>query len=230
MPATPIELLRAFPLFRHAGEQTLATLAPLVRSVSYAHGQALWDVGELPDQAYFLSHGLVEIVRPTQAGEEVGLALFGPRECPGLFAMLDGRRFPAGARVLSEEARVLCVPREALVRAVDQDAEVSRAMSDVLRQHNAILRGKVDVVTAGEVAQRLATLLEVLGERFGDEQDGVLQIPLTLTRRVIARLVGARVETVIRVLSRWEKEQFVETTPEGFVVRSQARLHEESQR
>ena len=58
---------------------------------------------------------------------------------------------------------------------------------------------------------------------------GELIVPITLSRRVVARLVGARVETVIRVLSRWEKEAFIETHEEGgFVVRDVSRLKNEA--
>ncbi|MBL8742920.1 MAG: Crp/Fnr family transcriptional regulator [Myxococcales bacterium] len=104
-------------------------------------------------------------------------------------------------------------------------------MSEVLRQHNAVLREKVDVLTAGEVPQRLATLFLVLLERFGDEGDqGELQLPVVLSRRVLARLVNARVETVIRVLSKWDKESFVETSDQGFIVRDTGRLHAEAGR
>lgn len=192
------------------------------------HGESLWRAGDSPSHGYFLVRGLVEVTRATADGEEVALALFGPRECPGLFASLEGKCFPAGARCLSETAEVLRVERKALLHAVDHDSAITRALGAVLQQHNAILREKVDVVTAGEVTQRLATLFLLLGERFGDERDeGGISIPLVLTRRVLARLVGMRVETVIRILSRWERERFIETSEDGFLILDPGRLSDE---
>lgn len=228
LAATTPDKLKGFPLFRQASAETLRDLAAATVLTTLAQGDHLWRVGDAPSHGYFLARGLIEITRATPDGEEVGLALFGPRECPGLFASLEGKKFPAGARCLSDDAEVLRVDRSALLHAVDRDSAVTRALGAVLQHHNAVLREKVEVLTAGEVPQRLATLFHLLAERFGDEREtGELSIPLTLTRRVIARLVGVRVETVIRVLSRWEREGFVETSDEGFLVRDPARLRAE---
>lgn len=225
MSANLSDKLRGFPLFRQAHPDTLRDVANATGAAVLQHGDVLWHAGEVPSQVYLLTRGLIEISRATPDGEEIGLALFGPRECPGIFATLEGKKFPASARCLSEDAEILRIERSVLLHAVDHDSGVTRAMSEVLRQHNAILREKVDVLTAGEVPQRLATLFHVLAERFGDDNDkGELTVPLTLTRRVIARLVGVRVETVIRVLARWEREAFIETCEGGFVVRDSARL------
>lgn len=228
MSAPIVDKLRGFPLFRQATAETLRDIADATTVTICQQGDFLWHAGDVPAHCYFLTRGLLEITRATPDGQEIALALFGPRECPGLFAALEGKRFPAAARCLSTDAEVLRVELSALLRAVDQAPTVTRAMSQVLRDHNAILREKVEVLTAGEVPQRLATLFHLLGERFGDDDvTGALSIPLTLTRRVLARLVGVRVETVIRVLARWEREAFVETSERGFVVRDPARLRSE---
>jgi len=72
-------------------------------------------------------------------------------------------------------------------------------------------------VSAGSVPARLATLLLQLAERFGDEDEsGVCVVPILLSRSALARLVSARVETVIRALSGWSKANLVRTTESGF--------------
>jgi CRP/FNR family transcriptional regulator len=63
-------------------------------------------------------------------------------------------------------------------------------------------------------------LLLTLAERFGDEQEGHgTLVPVVLSRGELSSLVGARVETVIRVLSRWQKQGLLETSREGFLLR-----------
>lgn len=231
MPRNTAEALRTFPLLRNASEETLARLAGTALSEELGYGEFVWRASETPSRIAFLRRGIIEIVRLTAAGGEVTLALFGPRECPGLFAALDGRKYPADARVLSEGAELVWLQRDALLQAVDADPGLGRALSEVLRQHTAVLREKVDVLTAGEVPQRLAMLFVVLLERFGDEgAGGELQLPVVLSRRALARLVNARVETVIRVLSKWDRESFVETSEQGFVVHDTGRLHAEAGR
>jgi len=55
-------------------------------------------------------------------------------------------------------------------------------------------------------------------------EDGSIVVPVALSRRELARIVGATVETVIRTMSRWGREGIVETTSSGFVVRDPAAL------
>lgn len=226
-----VTALRTFPLLRQASPEAVDRLAARAQRLELTLDQRLWTSGEMPTSLHFLRRGLVEMVRLMPSGAETSLALFGPRECPGLFAALDARPYPADARVLSESAELLTVARDALLAEVDADPALGRALNQVLRHHNAVLREKVDILTAGEVPQRLATLLIVLSERFGDEGDtGELSLPIVLARGVLARLVGARVETVIRVLSKWDKEGFVTTTDNGFTVHDPKRLRSEAGR
>lgn len=228
MTASLTDKLHGFALFRNAQPETLRDVASATVSTLYRQGDLLWRGGDVPTHVYFLARGLIQITRPMPDGTEIGLALFGPRESPGVFAALEGKKFPAFARCLSVDAEVFRVERATLLRVIDHDPGVTRAMSEFLQHHTAILREKVDVLTAGEVPQRIATLFHVLAERFGDENEsGELTIPLTLTRRVIAQIVGVRVETAIRVLARWEREAFVETSEAGFVVRDPSRLQAE---
>ncbi len=43
-------------------------------------------------------------------------------------------------------------------------------------------------------------------------------IPLALTRQEIADMTSTTVETAIRVMSRWAKENVVATRPDGFAL------------
>jgi CRP/FNR family transcriptional regulator len=82
-------------------------------------------------------------------------------------------------------------------------------------------------MSAGSVERRLAALLQHLLDRFGDElEDGETVIQVALSRAELASLVGATLETTIRMMSRWRREGIVSTTTEGFVVHAPERLDE----
>ena len=49
--------------------------------------------------------------------------------------------------------------------------------------------------------------------------------PIHLSRNEVASLVCARIETVIRIMSRWQKEQLVLSVPEGFLLPDPDSLH-----
>jgi CRP/FNR family transcriptional regulator len=51
-----------------------------------------------------------------------------------------------------------------------------------------------------------------------------VEIPIQLTRQEVAELVGTTVESAIRVLSRWGREELVITRESSFLIPSLERL------
>ena len=220
MPVTP-SALREFDLFRGGSERLLRTVSDATSRQVFQEGHRLWLAGDLPHTAYFLVRGLVQVMRTLPNGEEATLGLFGPRECAGILAVLGTRQaYPADAFAASE-VEVLCVPASVVIAAVEADAALAVAANRVLANHAQLLRAKIDVLTAGEIPQRLATVLLHMADRFGQTSaDGRIEVPVVLSRRSLCRLVGAREETVIRVMTRWAREGLVETISSGFLLRS----------
>jgi CRP-like cAMP-binding protein len=56
------------------------------------------------------------------------------------------------------------------------------------------------------------------------KNEGPLYVPVPLTRQDFADMVGARVETVIRIMSRWQKDGLIGHNEHGLWVRDRATL------
>jgi CRP-like cAMP-binding protein len=216
-PAEIIRRLKSTQLFAGLSDEILATIATETMPRSYAEGAYLWRAGDSASHFTVIQSGLVEVRRPTPSGESTMMGLFGPRESVGDFAVLDLGTYPADAIAISETLEVLRIRAPVLIETLRNQPHVATALNRSLLGHVKVLRAKIDVMTAGSVDKRLATLMQHLLERFGDEGgDGKLHIPIALSRVQLARVVGARVETVIRTMSKWQKEGWLETTSEGF--------------
>ena len=68
-------------------------------------------------------------------------------------------------------------------------------------------------------AQRRAVLQAV-----GRAERGGVFIPMSLSRQELADLTGTTIETCIRIMSRWGKEDILVTEKDGFIVRDRAAL------
>jgi CRP/FNR family transcriptional regulator len=64
----------------------------------------------------------------------------------------------------------------------------------------------------------LARLLLRLAKELGRSDLGAVFIPLALSRQELADMTGTTIETCIRIMSRWEKEDTVHTQEDGFVL------------
>ena len=70
----------------------------------------------------------------------------------------------------------------------------------------------------GSAEYRAARLFLTLADRVGLPVEGRIRIPLTLSRQEIADLIGTTLETAIRLMSRWQKDEVVLTGKDGFVI------------
>ncbi len=219
--------LRVSPLFRDVAPSSLHRFARETALVRVDEGAALWRPGALADRFMLVQRGLVQVLRRMPTGDVATLALFGPRECVGVVAVLNRKPWPAEAIAHGDHVEVLAVRAEPVLDAMREDPSLAMAANRVLCDATEMLRSRIDVLSAGAVPQRLAALLLHLGERFGDtDEGGALRIPLALSRASLARLVSARVETVIRTASEWQKRGLLVTDATGFEVRDAAALQQ----
>ncbi len=211
----------AVPLFQCLKPEERRLLAPVCRAVGYEKGEEIFREGAPAEDLCFVVLGRVKVVK-AGPDRDVILGLFGPGEPVGAVAVFEGGRFPASAFAL-EPSTVLRVPERAFFAAIDAHPEMTRSLLQglMVRQFE-ITRRLADL--SAPVERRIARLLLTLASRMGRTASGHVEIPLALSRLEIAELTGTTVETAIRVMSRWGKEDLVVTTPDGFVVHDEAAL------
>jgi CRP-like cAMP-binding protein len=211
--------LAGFALFSSVADLSLAQLACEATRHRYKAGEHIWYAGDAAAHFTLIDHGIVEIERVRRSGDGVVLGLFGAGQSVGLPALLAGKPYPADALALSVQVDIVRVRAAAVLRLMREHLPLSLAVNQALLQHNAALRASLEIVGAGAVPKRLAALFLFLGRRFGaSDGSGSLHIDVALTREQIGRLVGARVETVIRIISRWQKAGWMKSTRGGMEI------------
>jgi len=219
--STALPHFTAVPLFQCLRPEERRVLAPVCRAVAYEKGAEIFREGAPAEDLCFVVLGRVKVVK-AGPDRDVILGLFGPGEPVGAVAVFEGGRFPASAVAL-EPSTVLRVPERAFFSAIDAHPEMTRRLLQglMVRQFE-ITRRLADL--SAPVERRIARLLLTLASRMGRAAASRIEIPLALSRLEIAELTGTTVETAIRVMSRWGKEDLVVTSPDGFVLNDEAAL------
>jgi CRP-like cAMP-binding protein len=86
------------------------------------------------------------------------------------------------------------------------------------------LTNRLAELTGGRIEPRFARLFLKLGSQMGRRERGGTFIPLALSRQELADLTGTTIETCIRIMSRWNKDEVVRTDKDGFVVLDRTEL------
>jgi CRP-like cAMP-binding protein len=211
--------LLSVSLLRRVSEERVKELANHAVRRTLSADEHLWRAGTPADAFTVIAKGLVRVERTMASGEVATLAIFGPRESVGETAAVQGVPFPADCIATSPKVEVVQLAADVLRAAMERDRHVADAVHAAVLHHTQALRAKIEIMSAGSVPARLASLFLHLAERFGDQDEaGVTAIPVVLSRSALAHLVSARVETVISVLTTWQRSGLLRRTESGFEI------------
>jgi CRP/FNR family transcriptional regulator len=217
------QILRDTPAFRRLSADDRQRVAAAARITTYAKGETVFAEAEPSDFFYSVATGRVKVVKMLPSGKEVILEVFGAGEPLGAVAVYEGRPFPASA-IAMEDTSCILIPRGAFFALLEQHPTLVRGILTGLTLRLIELTKRLAELSGGRVEARFARLFLKLAQDVGRPGDGGPFIPLPLSRQELADMTGTTIETCIRIMSRWGKEEVVRTEKNGFTVLDAATL------
>ena len=220
---TADELLRTTPIFSRLSPADRKTIAEVSRVQQFARGETIFEQDSPSDAFYAIASGRVKIFKMMPNGKDVILEVFGPGDPLGAVAAYMDRPFPASASAL-EDTTCVIIPRPAFYRLLETQPSLVRGLLLGLTFRLVELTNRLAEMTGGRIEPRFARLFLKLASEMGREERGGAFIPLALSRQELADLTGTTIETCIRIMSRWNKDDVVRTEKDGFVVLERGEL------
>ena len=214
---TAEELLRTTPIFSRLSPADRKTVAEVSRVQEFAKGETIFEQDSPSDAFYAISSGRVKIFKLMPNGKDVILEVFGPGDPLGAVAAYMDFPFPASASAL-EDTTCVIIPRAAFFRLLEAQPSLVRGLLLGLTFRLVELTNRLAELTGGRIEPRFARLFLKLASEMGRPERGGTYIPLTLSRQELADLTGTTIETCIRIMSRWNKDDVVRTDKDGFVL------------
>jgi CRP/FNR family transcriptional regulator len=217
MPVNLEDLLRQTTIFRRLSPPDRQRLATVTTVRTYEKGALLFSEGDASDQLYTVVSGRVKVFKTTARGTDVILEIFGPGDPVGAVAVYESRPYPASAVAL-EPTTCLLVSRQAFFSLLETYPTMVRGLLTGLTHRLIELTNRLGELSGGRVEARLARFFLKLATDMGQHVPDGTFIPLALSRQELADMIGTTIETAIRVMSRWGKENLVRTEKDGFLV------------
>jgi CRP/FNR family transcriptional regulator len=218
--STPVnleELLRQTTIFRPLSPTDRQRLAAVTAVRTYEKGALLFSEGDASDQLYTVVSGRVKVFKTTARGTDVILEIFGPGDPVGAVAVYESRPYPASAVAL-EPTTCLLISRQAFFSLIETYPTMVRGLLTGLTHRLVELTNRLAELSGGRVEARLARFFLKLAADMGQHRPDGTFIPLVLSRQELADMIGTTIETAIRVMSRWGKDNLVRTEKDGFLV------------
>lgn len=207
---TGIEVLRSSNLLNGLSEDEVSELAGVSRLAMAEKGELIWLDGSSVSFFGVVGTGFVKMSRTTAGGHEVTTEIMGPGQVFGLLGVIDGTGCPQTAKAVCG-TWYLKVPKASFLPIYRQNIVLKEHL--IMRSTNR-LRQAFDMIShlsVGKVDQRVAAVLLMLSNSFGEDQKGGIQLTVPLTRQDISEMAGTTVESTIRVMSKWQKQGLITT-------------------
>ena len=217
------ELLRTTPIFSRLSPADRKTIAEVSRAQQFEKGETIFEQDSPSDAFYAITSGRVKIFKMMPNGKDVILEVFGPGDPLGAVAAYMDRPFPAGAVAL-EDTTCVIIPRTAFFRLLETQPSLVRGLLLGLTTRLVELINRLAELTGGRIEPRFARLFLKLASEMGRAERGGTFIPLPLSRQELADMTGTTIETCIRIMSRWGKDDVLRTEKDGFVLIDRATL------
>src|ERR671915_2057143 len=190
---------------------------------NYAPGDAVYREGEYGDALYVLVSGVMKLFRPYSGSKEATLRLLRDWDIFGHLAFAGEARQRAYAEAVTD-CVVKKVPKVFVERAIRQEPRVAFKMMTLLELRLVQYEELVKCLLPRETEVRLANLLPLLAQKFGQSRDGLVTIDLRLTHQDLAAMVASTRESVTKVLNEMRNRDVIEVNSGRITLKDPAAL------
>jgi len=164
--------------------------------------------GEDATTMYIILSGRVKLTQVTQSGDQVIVGYFGAGDGLGIIVALSNTDYPLSAEAVTD-CEAICWQREEMNQLMLTYPRLALNGMGMIAQRFVRLQDRYRDIATQRVEQRVARALLRLVRQFGKKVDGGVLIDMPLSRQDLAEMTGTNVYNVSRILSKWEREEWI---------------------
>lgn len=212
------EVLRSSTLLGALTEEQQQEIAATSRLAHAERGETIWMNGQNVDFFGVVGTGFIKMTSMGPNRQEITTEIMGPGQVFGLLGALDGTGCPQTAKAITS-SWYLKVRKVEFIPTYEKNHVLKE---QIFRRTTHRLRQSFDLIahlSVGTVEQRVAAVMLVLTRSFGEEREEGTLLNVPLTRQDISELAGTTVESTIRIMSKWQKQGWIETQAKHVLVK-----------
>jgi CRP/FNR family transcriptional regulator, polysaccharide utilization system transcription regulator len=193
----------------HCTPEQLAAIESSMTCTAHKKGENIFSDGSTPQGVFYVHKGVLKLVRTNNEGKEQILRFAKEGDMLGYRAIIANEPFVATA-ICIDDVIACFIPRAMFSALLEENMAVMKDILHSLSHELGVVEERVQSLAQKSVRERLAETLLFLHDTFNynDRDDGVIHI--TLPREDIANIVGTATETIIRLLSEFKHDRFIE--------------------
>lgn len=194
----------------------------------YKKREILLRPDDTPTGVYYVKKGYIRLYSLSAEGQEFTLIIFQPGDVfPLMWAVNDTPNKQYLEALTTVE--VWKAPREELLTFLQANpAMFSVLTSKILLRFNGLLE-RMEYLIFGDAYAKVASILSICADRFGEKEGSKIKIKVPLTHKDIASLIGVTRETVSIEMKKLEDTSVVVRQKGLLLITDNKKLHKASQ-
>ncbi len=174
---------------------------------SFKKGSLIYWEGDFAKGSYFIYSGILKIFKTGTEGKEQIVHFAKGGELTGFRSSICNEAFCTSAKAI-EHVFACFVPIDLLKKLLCENAEFSIQFIKHICTELGEANNYIANIAQKTVRERLSGILLQLEAHFGVNEEGNLKI--SLSREELANIVGTSTESVIRLLSEFKSDHFIQ--------------------
>ncbi|MFA6403702.1 MAG: Crp/Fnr family transcriptional regulator [Salinivirgaceae bacterium] len=188
---------------------------------SYKKGSTIFHEGNRIHHVYCIHSGIIKMFKTGIEGKEQIVSFAKAGDIIGYRSILSHESACTTAKAI-EDVVVCAISAERMFDLIENNSKFSMELMQLACKELGEANQFLTDIAQKSVRERLAEVLVKLKESFSVDADGFLNI--SLTREEIASLVGTATESVIRLLSEFKSDKFIDINGRKIRILNEERL------
>ncbi len=187
------------------GYEELKKLSADRRVKSYDKRAVIFEEGDIPRYLYFVKKGQVKIYKTNEIGKEFIINIRTEGDFVGYTALIKDEPYAFSAAAL-EPTELALIPKEDFLQLLYANRDVSSKLIKMLADNVAEKEEQLLSLAYNSVRRRVGEAILLLHDRYQKEGRQDIQI----LREDLAHIVGTAKESVIRMLTEFKNDGYIE--------------------
>jgi CRP-like cAMP-binding protein len=196
--------------FQDLDQKDLDVIVKRFTANHYREGDEIYYQGEPARYLRVVVEGAVKLLRYTDKGKDVVLDLLSPGSYFGSFKLLGSDVYTESAEAQSG-CCILSIGLKDFRQSLQEYPSVGIAILEMSAEKLRSSQEQIKQLTTEPVETRIANILLILTDKFGEVKEDKTLIQLPFSRKDLADMAGTTTETASRVMSNFQKEGIIET-------------------
>jgi CRP-like cAMP-binding protein len=178
--------------------------------------EPIFEEGDYPRYLYFINSGKVKIFKTNEDGKEYIIDIFLDGDFIGYNDLIRDQKYAESATAL-EDTNISLIPREDFIALLHANRDVASQLIKMLANNITEKEEQLLNLAYHSVRKRVANAILLLSDKEDNTEINIL-------RDDLARIVGTAKESVIRMLTEFKEDGYIEISDGAIIIKNRIKL------